>query len=120
MHELKLTEQIIRLAEDAARREGAARVTRINLIVGEDSSVVADCVALYFDLISKDTLCAQAALSFERVKPRLRCQRCGQLFERKPFRFDCPCGGEGLPTEIGREFFVKSIEIEEIEHGEGN
>ena len=27
--------------------------------------------------------------------------------------FDCPeCGGEGGPTDIGKEFYIDSIEIE--------
>jgi hydrogenase nickel incorporation protein HypA/HybF len=46
----------------------------------------------------------------------LRCAKCGAHFIRKPFEFRCPdpdCGGDGEPTDIGREFFVKSIEIDE-------
>ena len=27
--------------------------------------------------------------------------------------FDCPkCGGQGEPTDIGKEFYIESIEIE--------
>jgi hydrogenase nickel incorporation protein HypA/HybF len=114
MHEYPLTERIIKMAEEHAKKQGAACVERINLVVGDDSGCVADCISLYFDLIAKDSLCAEATLSIKRVKPMLRCQTCGQLFERKPFQFDCPadhCSGEGRPTEIGREFYVESIEI---------
>jgi hydrogenase nickel incorporation protein HypA/HybF len=114
MHEYPLTEQIIKMAEEHARKQGDSKVKRINLVVGDDSGCVADCISLYFDLIAKDSLCEEAILSIKRVKPMLRCQVCGKLFEREPFLFDCPadnCRGEGRPTEIGREFYVESIEI---------
>jgi hydrogenase nickel incorporation protein HypA/HybF len=114
MHEYPLTEQIIKMAEEHARKEGASKVKHINLVVGDDSGCVADCIGLYFDLIAKESLCEKATLSIKRVKPMLRCQVCGKLFERRLFHFNCPaetCRGEGRPTKIGREFYVESIEI---------
>jgi hydrogenase nickel incorporation protein HypA/HybF len=75
---------------------------------------VADSIALYFDLIAEGTCCAGASLCIERVAPMLRCKVCGRLFERRPFEFNCTaagCPGEGEPTEIGREFLIRSIEI---------
>lgn len=115
MHEYPLTLQIIRTAEQHAKEHGASHVKTIHLVVGEQSGCVADSISLYFDLIAEDSLCAGATLDIERVKPRLKCKSCGELFERKPFSFSCPieaCGGEGEPTEIGREFFIRSIEVE--------
>ena len=48
------------------------------------------------------------------TKPRIvRCPACGALFERKPMSFACPeCGTDGHPTDIGKEFYIDSIEIE--------
>jgi hydrogenase nickel incorporation protein HypA/HybF len=68
---------------------------------------------MYFDLIAADTMCAGATLEIRRVKPKLRCTACGALFERQIFRFDCPdCGADGEPTEIGRELYIETIDIE--------
>jgi hydrogenase nickel incorporation protein HypA/HybF len=73
---------------------------------------VADSINLYFEIIAEGTLCEKAKLNIERVKPKLKCTRCGEYFERRPFSFECPsCKGEGEPTEIGKEFYLKSIEI---------
>ncbi len=113
MHELPITQRVIDIASEAARARGAGKITQIQLVIGDASGYMADSIELYFDLISAGSLCEGAKLSFEFVKSMLRCDTCGQLFERKPFDFTCPsCGGQGRPTEIGREFYVKAIEVE--------
>lgn len=118
MHEYPVTKKIIETAERYARENGAARVTKIRLTVGDDSGYLADSIELYFELIARGTLCEGARLEIERVRPMLRCEVCGRLFERKPFRFDCTfegCGGEGTPSEVGREMLIHSIEIVPVE-----
>ncbi len=112
MHELPITQRIIEIASEAARERGAGRITKVQLVVGDASGYMADSIQLYFDLISAGSPCEGVSLEFEPVKSMLRCETCGQLFERKPFDFTCPCGGQGRPTEIGREFYVKAIEVE--------
>ena len=106
MHEYPLARRIIEICAE----RGAKKVKTVTLVVGEASGIVADAIRLYFDIISKGTVCENAKIAVETIKPMLRCGACGRLFERKPFEFSCPCGGEGGPTEIGREFYVKSIE----------
>jgi len=112
VHEFPLAKRIIEIASEKAAENGGGSVKNINLVVGDESGYVAECIQLYFDLISEGTPCEGAELRVERVNPLLRCENCNTLFERKPFEFACPtCGEDGKPTEIGREFYVKSIEI---------
>ena len=112
MHEYPVTLRIIDVASDSARENGAEKVKKIKLVMGEDCGYLADSIALYFDIIAAGTLCEGAELCFEYIKPQLRCKKCGNLFLRKPFVFTCPdCDGDGEPTEIGREFYLDSIEI---------
>jgi hydrogenase nickel incorporation protein HypA/HybF len=113
LHELSITQRIIEIASEAARQRGAGRITKIQLVIGDASGYMESSIQLYFDLISAGSLCEGAGLEFEPVTSKLRCETCGQLFERKPFDFTCPCGGQGRPTEIGREFYVKAIEVVE-------
>lgn len=115
MHEYPITREIIEMAARRARERGGGRVTAIHLVMGDHCGCLADSVELYFDIIARESLCEDARLVIERVKPMLRCKACGRLFPRRPFEFSCPepgCGGEGEPTEIGREFYIKSIELE--------
>lgn len=68
---------------------------------------------MYFDIVAEGTRCEGAKLFIEGVEPRLRCTQCGELFVRRLYSFACPsCGGEGEPTAIGKEFYIKSMELE--------
>jgi len=112
MHEYPITKRIIEIAEQYALQNHAEQVTQINLVVGDYSGYVASSIELYFDIIAQDSICKNATLKIERVIPKLKCNLCGKLFVRKPFSFQCPdCDGEGSPTEIGKEFYLKSIEV---------
>jgi len=112
MHEYPITQRIIEIADEYAVKYGAPQVKVINLVVGDYSGYVSSSIELYFDIIAAGSRCEKARLSIERVVPKLRCTSCGELFERKPYTFDCPyCKGEGAPTEVGKEFYIKSIEV---------
>lgn len=113
MHEYPITQQIIRIASEQAKENNARRVTRITLVVGEYSGFIGDSIQMYFDIISKGTLCEGAVLDIENVKAKWRCPACNLDFIRKPLSFACPqCGQDGEPTSIGKEFYIKSVEIE--------
>lgn len=112
MHEYPITQRIIEIAGEYALKNNAEEVKVINLVVGDYCGYVASSIELYFDLIAEGSVCEKARLNIERIIPKLKCNSCGELFTRKPFSFECPlCKGQGLPTEIGQEFYIKSIEI---------
>lgn len=112
MHEYPITQRIIEIAEEYAAKNNEPEVKVIHLVVGDYCGYVASSIELYFDIIAEGTLCEKAKLEIERVVPKLRCTACGELFERKPFSFACPsCNADGEPTDIGQEFYVRSIEV---------
>ena len=112
MHEYPVTLEIVRMAEKTAR-EKVGIVKAIHLVVGEDSGFIGESIQMYFDVISEGTLCEGALLTIQDVKPKMKCDRCGCLFERKKFSFTCPyCGGDGSPTDIGKEFYIESVDLE--------
>ena len=114
MHEYPITQRIIRIAEEYAEKNGYARIRAINVVAGDLAGYVPDTVKMYFDEISKGTRCEGGELNIHRVEAKLHCTSCGAYFKRKLFSFSCPeCGGEGEPCEIGREFYVESIEVDE-------
>ncbi|RLC87318.1 MAG: hydrogenase maturation nickel metallochaperone HypA [Chloroflexi bacterium] len=113
MHELAVTQSMLDLALEYAGRAGAQRITRINLVVGELSGIVDDCVQFYFDFVSKGTLAEGAQLAFERQPARLRCRACGHEFTLQDGNWACPvCQAQGGEIIAGREFYMESIEVE--------
>lgn len=113
MHEYPITQQIIQIAEKHCREAKADKVRRVSLVVGDYSGFIGESIDMYFKIISEGTLCEGATIEIERVKPKLACPACGTLFAKVPMTFACPsCGTDGGPTDIGKEFYVKEIEVE--------
>jgi len=113
MHELAVTQGILQTALDAAERCGARRITTIQLVVGELSSIVDDSVQFYFAPLSRGTLAENATLQFRRAPLTVHCLDCQEIFSaRAPLPFECPhCGGVSLRVEGGRDFYIESIEV---------
>ena len=113
MHELAITQSMFDLVLEQAGKAGARKVSRINLVIGEMTGVVGDCVRFYFDFISKGTLAEGAALSVETVPLKARCWDCGKTYQPGEFDWDCPwCQGNSMEVIAGKELFVESIEVE--------
>ncbi len=114
MHEYGLTRQIVKIVSDTAQKHGAVKVNAVQLVVGENTSIIPESIQMYFDMIAKDTLAQGAKLSVRLIRAEMRCPTCGKNFRRPLFSFACPeCGALGTPTDIGNEFYVESVELEE-------
>ena len=110
MHELSVTQSILDIA---VRNAGPRKITQINLVIGQFSSIVDDSVQFYWDVISKDTAAEGARLHFERIPGEMTCQQCGHVFRPKGETFDCPaCSSPFVKITKGEEFQVESIDVE--------
>lgn len=110
MHELSVTQSILDIA---LRNGGTRKITQINLVIGQFSSIVDDSVQFYWDVISKDTTAEGARLHFERIAGEMTCQQCGHVFRPKGETFNCPaCSGPFVKITKGEEFQVESIDVE--------
>jgi hydrogenase nickel incorporation protein HypA/HybF len=113
MHELSITQQILDIAVNKASEAGAASVKRINLVIGDLSSVIDDSVQFYFDLLSKDSIAQGAQLSFKRIPFKVRCHCCGTSYTPEGEAWSCPqCREWNVEILAGNEFFLDSIEVE--------
>jgi hydrogenase nickel incorporation protein HypA/HybF len=113
MHEYSITESMLSMALEKANEANASKITRINLIVGELSGVVSECVQFYFDFIRKDTIASDATLSFETTTTKLRCRNCNAVFSPVNSNWSCPdCHEVGSEIISGRECYMESIEVE--------
>jgi hydrogenase nickel incorporation protein HypA/HybF len=115
LHELSITENLLALALQHAEQAGATRIVRLNLVIGDLSSVVDESVQFYWDMLAKGTIAEGAELNFRRVAGRLRCVVCGSTFELNKYDFSCPeCGSVRTLVAEGEDFRLESIDVEGV------
>ena len=112
MHELSITKSMLDLVLDQAQKNGAEKVQGINLVIGEMSGVVDDCVRFYFDFLSKGTIAEGAHISVKIVPVQARCRECGKQFKFNGLDWLCPnCGTTQINIVEGKELYLESIEV---------
>ncbi len=113
MHELSVTENILKIALNHALENQAAKVTDVYVVIGQLSSIVDDSVQFYWDFLTENTLCAGSKLHFKRIEASFLCKSCGDTFLLDNRLSPCPkCGSLLLQIQSGEEFYLDSIEIE--------
>jgi hydrogenase nickel incorporation protein HypA/HybF len=119
VHELSIAQSLVELAEEAARRAGAARVLSVQARVGALAGVVPDSLRFCYDLATDGTLLAGSRLDVEEVPVRVWCGPCGREVEPAPPRgLRCPsCGAASGDVRQGKELELRSIEIDRPEPG---
>lgn len=113
MHELPVVLDIIRVMDEEAEKHGFTKITQINLVIGELSSIIGESVQMYFEAVAEGHACADAKLTFENRPAMLKCKECGNEFPHAK-DFTCPkCGGDSvLLRDTGREFYIRSFDGE--------
>jgi hydrogenase nickel incorporation protein HypA/HybF len=114
MHEMAVTQSILRITLEHAQRVQAARVSAINIKLGQLSSLVDDSISFYWELIAKDTIAEKAELRFTRIPARVVCLDCANEFALPKDDYACPkCRSERFRVTTGDEMTVESIEVEQ-------
>ena len=114
MHELSITQSILEIALRHGEQAKATKISRLNLTIGQLSSVIDDSVQFYWEMISEGTPAEGAQLNFRRIPAQLECQECGQTYMLEGNKLDaCPsCESIRVHVLTGNEFRLDSIEID--------
>jgi hydrogenase nickel incorporation protein HypA/HybF len=114
MHEIGVVRNMLSLVLEEGKKASAVNVKKIDLVIGEMTGVVEDCVKLYMGLLSKGTIAEGAAVSVKMVRPLALCTRCRVTSAFKPgIQWQCPhCHNRSMQIAGGRELILKSIDIE--------
>ncbi len=113
MHELGVTQEIFNIVMREARKYGAKRVLRVEVEVGEFSTIEPEPVRLYFEIVSKGSIAEGAEVEVRKLPIRVKCNSCGYEYEADKYDLTCPeCGGIDVEILGGRELIVKKIDVE--------
>ncbi|NDG74293.1 MAG: hydrogenase maturation nickel metallochaperone HypA [Synechococcaceae bacterium WB8_1B_136] len=121
MHELALMAELRHLAEEAASREGASRIHRLQLRIGSLSGVDADALRSAFAVVMADrepgdgsgSIDTQGStLELEVVRTVCFCADCQQEFAPSDVIHACPrCGALSTQVLRGRELELVALEV---------
>ena len=113
MHELAVTQSILKIALQHADKANAKCVTDLNIVMGELSKMVDDSIQFYWEIIAKDTIAEKATLHFRRVPAEFQCLSCSEKYHPSDGEFTCPkCGSASIKIIAGEEFLLESIDVE--------
>jgi hydrogenase nickel incorporation protein HypA/HybF len=113
MHELAVSQSILKIALDNASKVNAKTIKSINLEIGQLASLVDESINFYWDIISEGTIAQGALLTINRIPVEMRCFDCGKVFIPAPDSFDCPyCSSIRVQVIRGEEMRVDSIDVE--------
>lgn len=116
MHELPVTEEILKVILKHAQRNNVQRVVSINLQIGKLSDLADEWIQRYFDHLSKSTVAEGAKLKIERIPIKMQCNSCSQSYEVEMAGLEnlaCPaCGEKGGSLLSGREYYIKDMEVQ--------
>ena len=113
MHELALTESIVEIAVEEARKQGARRVTRVFLDVGALSHVEPEALEFCFAAVANGTAAEGAKLEIERIAGVGWCPDCEKSVALAERFSACPeCGRVRVQMTAGDELRIREMEID--------
>lgn len=113
MHEMSLAEGVLQLIEDAASREGFARVRTIWVEIGRLSGVEPEALAFCFDAVTRGSIAEGAQFEIVHVPGSGHCLECGCDTELQAVYDACShCGAVPVQVTGGTEMRVKELEVD--------
>jgi hydrogenase nickel incorporation protein HypA/HybF len=115
MHELPISQNILKIALRYGKESKAKRITDLYLVIGQLSSVIDDSIQFYWPIISKGTMAEDALLHFKRIPAKLECTQCSTSYLIGDGNLSpCPrCESSQIRILAGKEFQLESIGIDD-------
>jgi hydrogenase nickel incorporation protein HypA/HybF len=111
VHELSIASAIL---HTATRHAQGRQVRVVSVRVGPLRQVSAASLRFYFEIVARESGCANARLEVTEVALRLRCRDCGEQWESEQPEFRCPrCLPGSVEILTGEELEVDYIEVQE-------
>ena len=114
MHELGVTFNVCDTVEKVATENGAKRIGKVVLELGEVSTVIPEYLTDCWKwAIKKRPLLTDCELIIEKLPAITYCEDCKQTYSTVEYGKICPnCQSENTYLLQGNEFNIKEIEVE--------
>jgi Zn finger protein HypA/HybF involved in hydrogenase expression len=114
MHEVAAMRGAVAAALDAMRAEGAARITRVYLVLGASGHLTEDAALQHMAVFAAGTPLADAEVEVSWLPATYQCFTCLHHFESAlpTEEVTCPmCGGSALEIEHRDVCYVAAIDV---------
>ena len=112
MHEMSIALNIVTIACDEAKKDGAQSISRIDLDIGILAGVMIDSLQFCYESACKGTLAEGSTLAINEITAKASCQNCMHTFEINDFMAICPqCQGYKINILQGRELQLKTVRV---------
>ncbi len=113
MHEMSLAESVREIVDETARANGASRVTRVRLEIGQLAQVEIDALRFAFEVVRRGSLAASALLELVEIDGSAWCMACSSPVVISRRGNPCPrCQSHQLQVTGGDRMRVIDIEID--------
>jgi hydrogenase nickel incorporation protein HypA/HybF len=113
VHEMSLSQGMLELIEEGARREGFAKVKTVWLEIGRLATVEAEALRFCFDVVTRGSCAEGAQLVIEHTPGQAWCLACDSSVVIEATLADCPkCGSARLQVTGGSDMRIKELEVE--------
>ena len=113
MHELSLATSLVEQISVIMGNEGASRLHSITVSMGKFSGVEREPFEFAFPIAAEGTPAEGAELVIIQTGMKVKCNECGRETEHELPLAKCgKCGSLKVEVISGREFTIKSMELE--------
>lgn len=114
MHEMSLASGILKVVEDAAQREGFARVALLRLEAGALAGVELHALRFALEVMARDTCLQDARIEIDTPPGQAWCMHCSATVEHAARGDPCGrCGNYQLQPTGGTELRVVEMMVED-------
>lgn len=113
MHELSVTQSILKICEEEKNKHNFKNILKINIKVGKLTGLVPECIEEYFKVISKETFAENAKMEVVKIPLKIKCNECEYVGVIGRNEYECPsCESKNFRITNGNEFYIDTLEVE--------